>query len=231
MKKYILSLVLILTITLSSAQYITGDIYIDDTGKSRFYIDTDINPNIDDLNFEDNRLTGTTEMFSSKSQGIWTFEIDLETYETILVDIHLPKNLQIITSIEGVENFFDIESKVVSLIDNDNDLEFEVSYTLSQEQDFSLLYFAAIVIILILAILLFTKRKIKNSKIQHILPIINDNEKRIVELLMKKPMRQKEIRKILDIPKASYSRYLIHLEKKKLILRQGEGKNKMVRLK
>ena len=48
---------------------------------------------------------------------------------------------------------------------------------------------------------------------------------------MKKSMRQKEIRKTLEIPKASFSRYLINLEKKKLILREGEGKNKIVKLK
>lgn len=63
------------------------------------------------------------------------------------------------------------------------------------------------------------------------MPLINDREKDIVELLMKKPMRQKKIRKVLDIPKASFSRYIINLEKKKLILREGEGKNKVVRLK
>ena len=40
-----------------------------------------------------------------------------------------------------------------------------------------------------------------------------------------------QIRKQLDIPKASYSRYLVNLEKKKLIIREGEGKNKIIKLK
>jgi uncharacterized membrane protein len=48
---------------------------------------------------------------------------------------------------------------------------------------------------------------------------------------MQGPKRQREIRKSLNIPKASFSRYLSNLEKKKLILREGEGKNKVVKLK
>ena len=75
------------------------------------------------------------------------------------------------------------------------------------------------------------KRKKKSDRLNYVLPLINDQEKKIIEILMKKPARQKEIRKKLKIPKASFSRYMINLEKKKLIIRDGEGKNRLVKLK
>ena len=48
---------------------------------------------------------------------------------------------------------------------------------------------------------------------------------------MKGSMRQKEARKKIGIPKASFTRYILNLEKKKLLIREGEGKNKVLRLK
>jgi len=41
----------------------------------------------------------------------------------------------------------------------------------------------------------------------------------------------KELRKKLNIPKASFTRYILNLEKKKLIQREGEGKNKILKIK
>ena len=51
------------------------------------------------------------------------------------------------------------------------------------------------------------------------------------EIIKGKEQGKKEIRSSLNIPKASFSRYLLNLEKKKLIIREGEGKNKVVKLK
>ena len=216
-----------------SAQYISGDIYLYSTGEARFSVDTDVNIDEEGLHFdsEEQRLTGTTEMFMSKQKGIWTFLLNLDSYETIFLDIHFPKSLNLITELDGVDYIFDMDGKTLSLIDYDEELVFKVSYKLNSEIDFSWLFFLIIILLLIIIAYLVIKRKSKKKRLDYILPIINDNEKKIVELLMKKPMRQKEIRKKLDIPKASFSRYIIHLENKKLIIRQGEGKNKIVKLK
>ena len=88
-----------------------------------------------------------------------------------------------------------------------------------------------ILILLVLGYFLYKKSRAKKEHLNHIMPIINENEQKIIEILMKSPLRQKEIRKNLNIPKASFSRYLLNLEKKKLIIREGEGKNKVVKLK
>ena len=54
--------------------------------------------------------------------------------------------------------------------------------------------------------------------------------KEIIKVLMKKQLKQKELRKQLNMPKASFSRYMLSLENKKIIFREGEGKNKLVKL-
>lgn len=213
-----------------SASYISGDIHVYENGEASLNIETDIEMSLAGLEFANNRLRGTTEMLTKKERGIWTFFLNWQDYDTILIDIHLPKNLYSIESIKGIDNAIDIDNKIVSLIDEGN-LDFEISYKLKRTTDSSWFFFIVILIIATLTLYLIMKKRTERDRLNHILPTINDNEKAIITLLMKKPLRQKELRKKLDIPKASFSRYMINLEKKKLILREGEGKNKIVQLK
>lgn len=215
-----------------SAQYISGDIYLEDNGKVRFYVNTNVNPNIPGLKFENNRLTGTTETLIDMQNGIWTFELNEGNYKTILVNIHLPLNIKTIDSINGVDNILDLNGKVVDLIDDDKELIFKISYKINSGSNYSWIFYIVILFLILLSIYFYFKfKRKKNEKFDYILPIVNDAEKKIINLLMKKPMKQKEIRKTLDIPKASFSRYMFNLERKKLLIREGEGKNKLVRLK
>jgi len=222
----------ILLISSVSASYITGDIYIKESGKTVFLVNTDVDPEIPGLTFENNRLTGETFELTSMQSGIWTFEMDFEYYETILLDIHLPSSLSSIQSLEGVDYLIGFDQKTLSLIDRDEELYFKVKYELEENPSYFFLYFIIVVLVVGLLIFFLGKfRKRKENKLKKIFPLINDKEREIIKLLMKKPMRQKEVRKKLDIPKASYSRYLVNLEKKKLLSREGEGKNKVLRLK
>ena len=222
-------LVLLICINFVSASYFIGDIYVYADVEARFDVNTDVSVDMEGLVFEGNDLKGRTRMLTQMSAGVWTFELDFGSYDNILVDVHLPSSLYSITFIEGVDNILDLDSREISLVDSGK-LDFEVSYQLKKGKDSSWLYFVIIALLLAFVIYLFFKRKGK-KRMDYILPLINDNEKKIVDLLMKRSLRQKEIRKKLDIPKASFSRYMLNLEKKKLILREGEGKNKMVRLK
>ena len=54
-----------------------------------------------------------------------------------------------------------------------------------------------------------------------IFPFVNKNEELIINKLMKKEMRQKELRELLKIPKASFTRYILNLEKKRILYRVG----------
>jgi uncharacterized membrane protein len=226
---YFIALILAFT-NLASASYISGDIYLYETGRARFDVETDVPLNFEGLNFQDNRITGTTNELTIKRGNVWTFELNSGNYSNILVDIHLPKNLDSITSIQGSENIIDIENKILSIIDSGK-LQFQVSYKLKESTSYTWLLWPAILIAIIIIYTIIKKSRKRKEHLDHVFPLINDNEQKIIELLMKKPMRQKEIRKTLDFPKASFSRYLINLEKKKLIIREGEGKNKVVKLK
>jgi hypothetical protein len=214
----------------ASASYITGDIFIQETGATTFDIETDIPLEIEGLNFNDDTIIGSTEIFTIKEKGAWTFSLDLGEYETMLLDIHLPKNLDSIVSIQGVDNIIDIDSRVITLIDSGK-LDFTISYSTKETQSFVWIAWPIIFIIIITGYFLFKHSRKQKDRLTHIMPIVSDIEQKIIEILMKAPMRQKELRKKLEIPKASFSRYMVNLERKKLIQREGEGKNKIVKLK
>jgi cbb3-type cytochrome oxidase subunit 3 len=229
MRKLGVLLILLICANFVSASYFTGDINVYTNGEARFDVSTDIEVIIEGLVFEGGKLTGRTQMLTQMGEGLWTFELDFGRYDNIFVDVHLPRSLYSITEIKGVDSIIDLDNKEISLVDSGT-LDFEVSYKLKNGTDYSWLYFIIILLLLVLVVYLIFKKKEK-KRLDYILPLINDNEKKIVELLMKRPLRQKDIRRKLDIPKASFSRYMLNLEKKKIIIREGEGKNKMVRLK
>lgn len=232
MKRVILLITMIMLIAgIASASYISGDVYISENGEARFSVESDREISVSGLSFENNKTEGYTEELVRKENGVWIFALNLGDYQNIVLDIHLPKNLDSVKSIQGVDNIIDFDDRIISLVDSDKKLEFEVAYTLKKGQDYSLFLGVIIAVLAALAVYLTVKILKKKRNIDFILPMINDNEKKIVELLMKKPMRQKEIRKQLNLAKASFSRYMYNLEKKRIILREGEGKNKIVKLK
>ncbi len=223
--------VILASIQLISAQYITGDIYIDEQGKADFYIDSDFDLNLNGVNFFDNKLRGESDFLTIKNKDIWTFNLDFGNYETILLDIHFPKNLESINSVQGVESVINLEDKTISLIGENERLYFKVDYRLSDKKNYDFVYvFMAVLIIICILFFYFLKSRRKKISLKTIMPFINENEQKILEMLMKEPMRQKQVREKLGIPKASFTRYIVNLEKKKLIFREGEGKNKILRV-
>ena len=87
MRKFVLMVFCILLISSVSASYITGHIYIKESGKTVFLVNTDVDPEIPGLTFENNRLTGETFELTSMQSGIWTFEMDFEYYETFICQV------------------------------------------------------------------------------------------------------------------------------------------------
>jgi len=220
----------VILLNLVSATYISGGIYLYANGEATFDVSSDFPINIQGLTFENNKITGTTSQLISLQEGIWTFELNLEEYDDIFLDIYLPKNLDSINSIQGSDSIIDFENKVITIIDSGK-LDFKVSYTLKETHDYSFIFWIILIIFIILIFFIYKKIKSRKERFDYILPIVSDKEQQIIDILMKKPMRQKELRKALGIPKASFSRYMVNLEKKKLIVREGEGKNKIIKLK
>lgn len=230
-KIYFIALGLVLSLmNFVSASYISGDIYVYENGNARFDVESDVPLNLEGLTFNNNKITGTTEVLTAKNTGTWTFELSLGNYDNILLDINLPKNSNSVSSLQGADSIMDIENKVITIVDSGK-LDFKVSYKLKETANYGWIFWLILFLVLAGIYLLIKKTRKRKEHLEHVFPLINDNEQKIIELLMKKPMRQKEIRETLGFPKASFSRYLTNLEKKKLILREGEGKNKIVRLK
>ena len=224
----------LLFIQFISASYISGDIYISKTGEVSFDAQSDRDIGVLGINFNNNLLSGETEHLTMKENGVWTFYWNGSRYDNILLDIHLPKELKSIKSIDNqVTNVIDIDSRIISLIDKNKKLDFSVKYELKKTEDDSFIYFWLFfgLIFLVIAYLIFVFWNRRKKKLKKVFPFINENEQKIIEILMKGEMRQKELRKRLELPKASFSRYIVNLEKKRLIVRDGEGKNKIIRLK
>jgi len=228
--KIIISFILLfVSINLASASYISGDIFIRGDGSARFNIETDSPFQNPDLLFENNKLTGTTEVYTSKSGGLWTFSLDTKNYENVLIDIHLPPSIKSIVSVSGPQHTIDLETKTISIISSSQDT-FVVSYKTEEAINYSWIYWLLLIAIVTAIFFVYYKIKKRKLRFENIMPIINEKEQKIIDLLMKKSMRQKEIRKLLEIPKASFTRYILNLEKKKLITREGDGKNKVVKV-
>lgn len=226
----LLTLALVFSAFPVSANYVTGKIKVYDDGRARFDIETDVPIKIEGLSFHDNKTTGITETLTKKESGLWTFSLNLTTYDSILLDVELPGTLNAIVNIDGPANMIDLDKKTISVIDSGK-LDFSVSYKLKTKTSYLWLIWPGLIVLLTFGFFLYLRIRKKHDRLEHVLPMINDIEKEIIDSLMNGPVRQKELRKILNIPKASFSRYMVNLEKKKLIIREGEGKNKMVKLK
>ncbi|MBU1103221.1 MAG: hypothetical protein KJ600_01530 [Nanoarchaeota archaeon] len=223
-------LVAFIFLPMVSASYISGDIYLYENGETRFNIETDVPLDIEGLTSQNNKITGTTSDLITLQKGTWSFYLVSENYDDIFLDIHFPSSLSSITEVSGAQNIIYIDNKIMTIIDS-GQLDFSLSYKLKQTTNYSWVIWLILIAAVAIIYLIIKRLRKRKERLEHILPLISDQEKKILDLLMKKSMRQKEIRKQLDIPKASFSRYIANLEKKKLILREGEGKNKTVKLK
>jgi len=72
----------------------------------------------------------------------------------------------------------------------------------------------------------------KKEDIEIIKKTLSERENLIIDKLKEvKEIKQSRLSKLTEIPKASLFRHLIQLEKKGIIKRTGEGKNKIISLK
>ncbi len=231
MKKWIVALLVIVFFTrFGSAAYINGEIRLDEQGFATFNVKTDLPFEAEGLKFEENKLTGRIDTLSEKREGVWTFSLKAGNYDDIFLDVRLPSSTEKITSIKGNNYLFDTEEKVLTLIDK-GELDFEVSYKVRETKNYTLIYYLIGVVLLVAVLFVIYRVKRKKDRLNYLMPLINENEQKIIDLLMKGSARQKAVREKLGLAKASFSRYIVNLEKKKLIIREGDGKNKILQLK
>lgn len=224
------------TFSISAQTFI--NIYVDETGNALFLGETDKEIELPDgVEISNGEIIGKTQELTSKQGEFWTFEYSLENAE---MNVILPKGAVIKELVEGE---IGIEDNQISIYIKDN---VSVSYII-EEQKKSFNWIVLISIILIFALVILyssfklkknrdiekkTKKIKKLDRLEIVKDVLNEREKIIIEKLKdKKQIKSSILRKLCDIPKASFSRHVQELEKKGLIKRTGEGKNKIISLK
>ena len=231
MKKLFLGgIVFIFLISYASA-YINLNIYIDKAGSALFLGATNEEVNLPSgIEIKDGEIIGRTSSLTTKQGEMWGFSYFLENAE---LNVVLPKST-IIKSLTNGEVYVGKEG--ISVFSKD-----KVDFTYVFEKDSTnnlFLIFLIILVILSVAIIIYafytlkkSKKEKRKKKIEIIKKVLNEREKIIIENLKKfGKIKGSYLRKLCDIPKASFSRHVRELEQKNIIKRTGDGKNKFVEL-
>ena len=230
MKKTIIFVfILVILIQLCSA-YTHLNIYIDETGEALFLGETNEELELPKgIELENGEIKGTTQELTDKNGEIWSFSYSLEGANLYII---LPKGTKI-KEISNGEIGFEKDQFSVYAIES-----IEIDYKIGDVDENYTLYFVLILVIVTsIAFYFFKKRKIKPKKelkpdkTKIIENMLNDREKLIIDKLKETgKIKGSRLRKLVDVPKASFSRHVQELERKKLIKRTGEGKNKFIEL-
>jgi hypothetical protein len=209
----------------------TLNIYLDEKGDATFVGRT--NEQLANLpqgiKLQNGAIYGIGSQLTSKNGDVWLFNFSLMDTEMRLM---LPEGASIRRVNGGEIGIYDSMLYVIS-----RDF-IEVYYTLGDSKKNNNLLIYLIIGTFGAAVLAFLAVKIKKiteekkSKLSIIKQVLNEREKLILDKAKKiGKIKMSYLRKMCDIPKASFSRHLQELEKKKLIRRSGFGKNKFVEVK
>lgn len=238
-KIFVLALVLIF-LSQPVFAYTYLNMYIDSSGNAEFLGETNETRLLvpAGISVLDGKIRGTTQELTTKTGELWSFSYSLKNAEIKAI---LPEG----TKIENVSNgeIF-LERDRISIYFQDN---LTVSYTIADVGESSNLVILVIVILLAGGAfayfyrnkltgmfkpkIIYKRPKQKKDNIEMIKHILNEREKLILSKLRETgKVKMSHLRKLVEIPKASFSRHVHELEKKKLLIRSGEGKNKFVEL-
>ncbi len=234
--------VLFLVFAASGASAFTQiNIYIDSSGDALFLGESDeefldLPPGI---SYEDGKIRGYTSELTGKIGDVWIFSFTLIGAE---MNIILPDGARI-TKIDEGDIYLNRGNIAVYVQERIN-----VSYVI-EEAEKSLfenlvaplvvagaIFFAIIVVFFINYFRkskdAMTKQETeKKDKFESIRGVLNERERIIIDKLKQVgKVKGSYLRSLCDIPKASFSRHVQELEKKGLVKRTGEGKNKFVEL-
>ncbi len=222
------------------------NLYVEDNGVVTFLGETNENLSLPNgVNIQDGKIIGDTSTLTSKVGEVWSLAYNLHGAEINLV---LPKGA-VIKQISDGE--ISTQNNQISVYFKDSVV---VNYTIENTasgisaRNIGLTILSILVIV---TLILFVRYAMKNNaknkpqtgnakvkrqnsvkqKQKIIQQLLNEREKTILSKLKETgKVKQSQLRKLVQIPKASFSRHLQELEKKMLINRSGDGKNKFVEL-
>lgn len=248
MKKKIFAFVIFSVLVILIAQAVSAftfiNIFVDETGEAIFLGETDEVISLPaGIEVIDGEIEGFTSAITNKQGEIWSIDYELPGAELTLI---LPrgtiiKNLgvgEVSLSGERISVYFQDAIEITYIVEKSTIPEAtEVNIPL-------LMVLIAILLILIVYLINYTNREKREEKKEKQIPpkpkkrirnldiikqVLSDREKLILEKLEKTgKVKSSYLRKLTEIPKASFSRHIQELEKKKLIKRTGEGRNKFI---
>ncbi|MCD4770925.1 hypothetical protein K8R30_00735 [archaeon] len=207
--------------------YTFVDIYLDGGGSALFLGGTDENVSFPGgVVVEDGDVIGKTQVLTSKAGEVWSFSYFLDGAEITLV---LPKGATI-KSIEEGEIF--VKGNKIRVYGFG---EIELTYIIGEQSSNLVLWVSVGVFVFVLFGFLFygwgKLGKRVGGKEKLIRNVLGKRENLILDKLKQTGrVKSSQLKKICDIPKASFSRHIQELERKGLLKRTGEGRNKFLEL-
>ena len=220
------------------------NIYIDSSGNAEFLGETsETNATLtlpSGVYIADGKVRGTTSALTTKNGELWTFSYSLSNAEIRAI---LPEG----SAIENLNNGeISLErNRIAVYFQGSNSINYKIEEQSTSNSTLILYLVVAVIIALALVLYFFRKKlssllqpkiiykksKVKENKISSVKHMLNERENLILEKLKQTgKIKMSQLRKMSEIPKASFSRHIQELEKKKLLTRTGEGKNKFVEL-
>lgn len=205
----------------SVSAFSSVNIYIENTGEASFFGVSDSEIILPEgVILENGRISGSTQELTSKIGETWNFSYRLSESE---LNVFLPDGA-VIRDTNGETNIEDGKFVVYA-----KDV-LSIEYIIEDVQSYSYIWIIGILIVagLVAYFIWSKKKKIKVYPKE----FLNSRENEIIEKLKETgKIKSSYLRKMLEMPKASFSRHIIELEKKGIVKKDGEGKNKFVELK
>ncbi|MEK6918711.1 MAG: hypothetical protein AABW73_01600 [Nanoarchaeota archaeon] len=209
-------------------------VHVDSSGKSTFLGSSDSDVPLPlGVTSIDGKVRGISYDLTSKVGSVWNFSLSIDNSE---IQVFLPRNV-IIKSTNG-----EVSTSVRNIVVYSQG-SVQITYVFDDEKTFLLLIIIISALIIIsLSYYYFSKGKVflkpvnnrrltRDKKISIIEPTLNSSERLLIGIIKdKKRISSSYLRILSSIPKSSFFRVLQELEKKGLIVRKGEGKNKIIEL-
>ena len=242
MNKLFLVLIVSILLMCNAYAFTSLNVYVDNTGKAVFLGETDQNITLPDwLQLNDGQITGSTYLLTSKQADVWEFSYNQTGTDITVI---LPRGAVIKQLISGDLSLNGDQIEIFS--PNSVRVKYTIEPVSSSGFGSNKIILAVVLagafVILLSYLLNYSRkekkpkkipriRKVGQSRMDIIKEVLPEKERLILDKLKKYgKIKSSILRKACEIPKASFSRHVQELEKKGLIKRTGEGRNKFIEL-
>jgi len=210
-------------------------IEVDMTGRSRINAVSSRPFSIAGIESENNIIHGSSEMFSSKNGRIWEFSFPLNaSVRQFVLVLSLPQNSTII-NITANTHYSVSYSNGMKIVFLGNNIRPNISvhYTVGSVS-YTFYFVSAVLGIFILApfVLEYSKSRTQSDIAINIVETLNEKERIVFNNILENncETNQNLIRHATGIPKATLSRIVYNLERKKIVERRRNGSTLKVRI-